>query len=42
MVEDKTRITGHFLASVRIDPDGLIAAYHVSFDTELALVAMPS
>lgn len=41
VVEDETRTTGHFVASVRIDPDGLIAAYHVSFDTELALVAMP-
>ena len=40
VVEDHARITGHFLASVRIDPDGLIAAYHVSFDTELALVAV--
>ena len=39
VVEDGTRTTGHFLASVRIDPDGLIAAYQVSFDTELALVA---
>jgi hypothetical protein len=39
VVEDHTRTTGHFLASVRIDADGLIAAYHVSFDTELALVA---
>jgi hypothetical protein len=38
VVEDETRFTGHFLASVRIDRDGLIAAYHVSFDTELALV----
>jgi len=38
VIEDETRCTGHFLASVRIDPDGLIAAYHVSFDTELTLV----
>lgn len=38
IVEDETRCTGHFLASVRIDPEGLIAAYHVSFDTELALL----
>jgi hypothetical protein len=38
IVEDETRTTGHFLASVRLDADGLIAAYHVSFDTELALV----
>lgn len=39
VVEDGTRTTGHFLASVRIDQNGLIAAYQVSFDTELALVA---
>jgi hypothetical protein len=38
IVEDETRTTGHFLASVRLDADGLIASYHVSFDTELALV----
>lgn len=38
VVEDESRTTGHFLASVRIDADGLIGAYHVSFDTELALV----
>jgi ketosteroid isomerase-like protein len=40
VVEDETRTTGYFLASVRIDSDGLIAAYHVSFDTELAVVAV--
>ena len=38
VVEDETRTTGHFLASARIDDDGLIAAYHVSFDVELVLV----
>ena len=39
VVEDQTRTTGHFLASVRVDPDGLIDAYQVSFDTELVLLA---
>ncbi|MFB9315272.1 nuclear transport factor 2 family protein [Nocardioides plantarum] len=38
VVDDGTRTTGHFLAGVRVDPDGLIAAYHVSFDTELFLL----
>ena len=38
VVEDESRTTGYFLASVRIDPDGLIAAYQVSFDTELSLL----
>lgn len=38
VVEDGTRTTGHFLAAVRIDDDGLIATYQVSFDAELALV----
>jgi hypothetical protein len=38
VVEDESRTTGHFMASVRVDADGLIRAYHVSFDTELALV----
>jgi hypothetical protein len=42
VVEDEARTTGHFVATARIDPDGLIAAYHVSFDTELALVATPA
>ncbi len=36
--EDGNRITGHFLASVRLSADQRIAAYQVSFDTELALV----
>lgn len=38
VLEDGTRTTGHFLAAVRIDDAGLIAAYQVSFDTELALL----
>lgn len=38
VVEDETRTTGHFLAAVRVDPNGLMDAYQVSFDTELALV----
>jgi hypothetical protein len=37
VVEDDTTTTGHFLAAVRIDEDGLIAAYQVAFDTEHAL-----
>jgi hypothetical protein len=31
--------TGRFLAGARIDGDGLIASYHVSFDTDHVLVA---
>jgi len=41
VTEDEVRTTGHFLASVRLDDDGLIASYHVSFDVELALVPEP-
>jgi SnoaL-like domain len=37
VVEDDRTTTGHFLASVRIDADGLIAAYQVAFDPEHAL-----
>jgi ketosteroid isomerase-like protein len=42
VVEDEDRTTGHFLAAVRLNADGLIAAYHVSFDTELALIQAPA
>lgn len=38
VVEDERTTTGYFLASVRIGDDGLIAAYQVSFDTELSLL----
>jgi hypothetical protein len=38
VVEDSITTTGHFLASVRVDPDGLIGAYQVAFDPELALL----
>ncbi|GAA4102818.1 nuclear transport factor 2 family protein [Nocardioides kongjuensis] len=38
VVEDERTTTGYFLASVRIDDAGLIAAYQVSFDTELSLL----
>jgi hypothetical protein len=31
--------TGRFLAAVRVGPDGLIASYQVTFDTEHVLVA---
>jgi len=37
VVEDDTTTTGHFLAAVRLDADGLIAAYQVAFDPEHAL-----
>ena len=37
VVEDDSTTTGHFLAAVRIDGDGLIAAYQVAFDPEHAL-----
>jgi hypothetical protein len=37
VVEDDATTTGHFLAAVRIDDDGLIAAYQVAFDPEHAL-----
>ena len=39
IVEDGTRTTGHFVAAARVDADGLLAAYHVAFDPELALLA---
>ena len=38
VVEDERRTTGHFIASGRVDAEGVITAYHVSFDTQLALV----
>lgn len=37
--EDDRRTTGHFLASARLDADGRIAAYQVSFDTEMCLLS---
>jgi hypothetical protein len=37
VVEDDTTTTGYFLAAVRINEDGLIAAYQVAFDPEHAL-----
>lgn len=37
VVEDGATITGHFLASARIDDDGLITGYQVAFDPELGL-----
>lgn len=39
VVEDGTTITGHFLASARIDDNGLIAGYQVAFDPELGLAS---
>ncbi|AVZ39817.1 MULTISPECIES: nuclear transport factor 2 family protein [unclassified Dietzia] len=39
VVEDGVTITGHFLASARIDEDGLISGYQVAFDPELGLVS---
>ncbi|MET3860451.1 ketosteroid isomerase-like protein [Dietzia sp. 2505] len=39
VVEDGVTITGHFLASARIDDDGLITGYQVAFDPELGLVS---
>ncbi|HMT49136.1 nuclear transport factor 2 family protein [uncultured Dietzia sp.] len=39
VVEDGVKITGHFLASARIDRDGLIAGYQVAFDPELGLAS---
>lgn len=38
VVEDSVTTTGHFLASARVQPDGLIGAYQVAFDPELALL----
>jgi hypothetical protein len=38
VVEDSTTTTGHFLASARVTPDGLIGAYQVAFDPELRLL----
>lgn len=40
VVEDGVTITGHFLASARIDDDGLIAGYQVAFDPELGLISL--
>ncbi|MFN3599887.1 MAG: nuclear transport factor 2 family protein [Dietzia sp.] len=39
VVEDGVKITGHFLASARIDDDGLITGYQVAFDPELGLAS---
>ncbi|WP_216695169.1 hypothetical protein [Dietzia psychralcaliphila] len=39
VVEDGVTITGHFLASARIDDDGLITGYQVAFDPELGLAS---
>lgn len=41
VVEDDATTTGHFLASVRVGDDGLITAYQVAFDPELALLPTP-
>jgi ketosteroid isomerase-like protein len=38
VVEDGTRVTGHFLAAARANPDGRLGSYHVSFDAETALL----
>lgn len=38
VVEDGSTTTGHFLAAVRFDEQGLIARYQVSFDPELGLL----
>lgn len=38
IVEDGTRTTGHFVAAARVDAHGLLAAYQVAFDPELALL----
>lgn len=37
VVDGETR-TGHFLAAVRLGHDGLVTAYQVAFDPELALL----
>lgn len=39
VVEDGVTITGHFLASARIDDGGLITGYQVAFDPELGLAS---
>lgn len=39
VVEDGVTITGYFLASARIDDDGLISGYQVAFDSELGLAS---
>lgn len=38
VVEDDATTTGHFLAAVRVDDQGLIAAYEVAFDPEHGLM----
>lgn len=37
-VYDGDTRTGHFLAAVSLGPDGLVTAYQVAFDPELALL----
>lgn len=39
VVEDESRVTGHYLAAARTNPDGTLASYHVSFDPEIVLLA---
>jgi ketosteroid isomerase-like protein len=41
VIEDSVTTTGHFLASVRVDSEGLIATYQVAFDPELQLLPTP-
>lgn len=41
VVEDGVTITGHFLATARIDEGGLITGYQVAFDPDFGL-ASPS
>ena len=38
LVADGSTTTGRFLSGVRLGPDGLIASYQVTFDTEHVLV----
>ena len=38
LVADGSMTTGRFLSGVRLGPDGLIASYQVTFDTEHVLV----
>ena len=41
VVDDGTRVTGHFLAAARITATGSIGAYHVTFEPEPVLLPNP-
>ena len=38
VVEDESRVTGHYLAAARSTPDGTLGSYQVSFEPETVLL----